>query len=113
MTTARRPQDHKAKSGDTATVDGYFSFTKGDTTYTFPKPFSTVQSPSYLRANRRRSDLDLTFTMIEDLADDDPIILKAIDSMSREEFNTLSVRLGKALEDSADNPDVMGESAAS
>jgi hypothetical protein len=111
MTAPRRPQDRQQKAS--ASKDGYFSFTKGDTTYTFPKPFSTVQSPAYLRQHRRRSDLDLTFTMIEDLADDDPDILKAIDSMSREEFNTLSTRLGKALEDSSDNPDVMGESAAS
>lgn len=112
MTAPRKPQDRKPKA-DEAAPGGFFSFSQGGKQHTFPKPFSVVQSPGYLRANRRRSDLDLTFTMIEDLADNDPVILKAIDNMSRDEFNTLSVRLGKALEDSADNPDVMGESAAS
>lgn len=113
MPTARRtPQDRKPKATE-GTAGGLFSFTHDGEEYTFPKPFTTVQTPGFLRANRRRDELDMAFTIIEVLADDDPDILAVIDKMPLPEFNNLQARLGKALQDSVDNADVMGESAAS
>jgi hypothetical protein len=113
MTTAPRvPQDHKSKASDSG--KGRFTFTHKGESYTLPKPFETVQNPKYLRANRRRDELDLTFTMIEDLCgdtDEGEKILDVIDTMTREEFNALSKRLGRAL--MQDVEDVAGESEAS
>jgi hypothetical protein len=109
MTAPRRPQDHKPK----ATATGLFSFTHDGKEYTFPKPFSAVSQPKFLRANRRRDELDMSFTMIEVLADDDEDILAAIDDMSLAEFNKLSTRMGRALRDSVGNPEELGESEAS
>jgi len=109
MTTApRKPQDRKPQ----VTNGGRFSFVHKGQEYTFPKPWETVTAPKFLRANRRRDELDMAFTMIEVLADDDEEIIEAIDGMTLAEFNKLSRRMGKALRDSVDNPD-LGESEAS
>jgi hypothetical protein len=110
MTAPRQPQDRKPKP--TATGE-YFSFVHDGTEFTFPKPFAEVQNPKYLRANRRRDDLDMTFTIIETLADDDTNILEAIDAMGLKEFNKLSTRLNKALSNAVEGSDELGESAAS
>lgn len=72
-----------------------FSFEHRGNTYTFEKPFSTIRSPRWLRANRRRDELDLAFTILEELAGEG--VLEVIDSMSEEEFKELSGRLLKDL----------------
>lgn len=104
----RTPQDRKPKA-----AAGKFSFTHKGKTYTFPKPFSVVRTPKFQRANRRRDPIDLTYTMIEELAGDDTEILDAIDDMTRKQFDDLSERMGKALQSSIDNPDAVGESEGS
>jgi hypothetical protein len=109
MVTARMPQDRKTKAGG----DGRFTFTHKGKSYTFPNPVSAVTSPGFLRANRRRDELDLSFTIIEILADNDPDILAAIDSMPLAEFNRLSRRLSKTISEGMEAAPEMGESEAS
>lgn len=72
-----------------------FSFEHNGETYTFEQSFDVVRSPRWLRANRRRDELDLAFTIIEELAGDDA--LEAIDDMSESEFEALSKKLNKEL----------------
>jgi hypothetical protein len=107
-TAPRKPQDHKPKA-----TNGLFSFTHQGKQYTFPKPFSAVQSPKFMRQHRRRDETDLTFTIIEALADDDDEILDAIDSMPLGEFNKLAYRLTKALSNAVETSEELGESEAS
>jgi hypothetical protein len=108
MTVApRQPQDRKPKAGT-----GLFSFDHNGETYTLPKPVSTVRAPKFMRANRRRSDLDLTWTIIEALADDDEDLLDVFDAMSEKEFGEISKRLGKLI-GADDSDESLGESEAS
>ena len=72
-----------------------FSFEHDGETYTFERSFDVVRSPRWLRANRRRDELDLAFTILEELAGDDA--LEAIDSMDEDEFLALSKSLNKEL----------------
>ena len=104
MATPRVPQDRRPKDGD-----GRFSFTSKGKTYTFPRPFAEVQNPKFLREHRRRDELDLTFTILETLADDDPDIMAAIDAMPLAEFNKLSARLNKALNEAVGGAGELGE----
>jgi hypothetical protein len=107
--TPRTPQDRKPKA-----VDGkFFSFTHKGKEYTFPKPFAVVRTPKFQRAHRRRDPIDLTYTMIEELAGDDSTILDAIDDMTEAQFADLSNRMGTALQSSVNNPDAVGESEGS
>jgi hypothetical protein len=108
----RAPQDRKLKAASTG--KGHFSFTHKGKTYTFEKPFDVVRNPGFQRAHRRRDPLDLTFTMIEELAGDDQEILDVIDSMTPTEFENLSNRMGKALMTSVTGTaDAAGESEGS
>lgn len=72
-----------------------FSFEHDGETYTFERSFDVVRSPRWLRANRRRDELDLAFTILEEIAGDDA--LEAIDSMNEDEFLALSKSLNKEL----------------
>lgn len=109
----RTPQDRKPKAADGVGSNGKFSFTHKGKTYTFPKPMSDVRAPAFQRANRRRDQIDLVYTVIEHLADDDQSILDAIDSMTEAEFQALNLRMGKALQSAIDNPGPVGESEGS
>lgn len=73
------------------TSEQLFTFDHDGETYTFERPFSVVRSPRWLRANRRRDELDLAFTILEEIAGDDA--LAAIDAMTEDEFKDLVVRL--------------------
>lgn len=73
----------------------FFSFDHNGETHTFEKPFSTVRSPRWLRANRRRDELDLAFTILEEIAGD--AVLDVIDSMTEEEFKAFAKRLNKEM----------------
>lgn len=72
-----------------------FTFEHDGKTYTFEKGFEEVRSPRWLRANRRRDELDLAFTILETIAGDEA--LEAIDSMSEDEFTDLAKRLNKEM----------------
>ncbi len=90
--TPKTPQDHltkkaKSKAGEHTP----FTFTHDDVEYSL-KPLATLGT-GFIRKNRRRTDIDALFTMLEALVDDDPKhkgdTLTAIDEMDREEFNQL------------------------
>ena len=72
-----------------------FSFEHDGETYTFERSFDVVRSPRWLRANRRRDELDLAFTILEEIAGEDA--LEAIDSMDEDQFLALSKSLNKEL----------------
>lgn len=85
-------------SDTTATPDtaDRYSFEHNGETLTFEKSFSTVRSPKWLRANRRRDEVDLIFTILEELGGDD--VIEAVDTMTTEEFNAaFGKRLMKEL----------------
>lgn len=64
-----------------------FSFEHDGETYTF-KPTYEVVTPGFLRANRRRDEVDAFFTMVEALVADDKQ-LEVIDGMERAAFRQL------------------------
>lgn len=72
-----------------------FTFQQGDESFTFEKSLDDVITPAWLRANRRRDELDLVFTIIEDCAGEDA--LAAFDRLTKPEFEQLSKDLNKAL----------------
>lgn len=79
----------------TVADDARFTFEHDGETYTFEKDFSEVRRPGWLRANRRRDELDLTFTVLETIAGDEA--LAAIDTMDEEQFSAFAQRLNKEL----------------
>lgn len=89
---AKSPSDRKAKKSKDA--PDRFSFEHDGETYTF-KPTYDVLTPGFLRANRRRSEIDAFFTMVEGLIDDydkksdKSATLDVIDNMSRDEFKAV------------------------
>lgn len=79
----------------TETASDLYTFDYEGETYTFEKPFSVVRAPGFLRANRRRDELDLAFTILEEIAGDE--VLALIDRMSDEEFRAFSLDVNKAM----------------
>lgn len=72
-----------------------FTFEHDGKTYEFERGFDVVRSPRWLRANRRRDELDLAFTILEEIAGDEA--LAAIDDMTEAEFIDLAKRLNKEM----------------
>lgn len=72
-----------------------YSFEFKGETYTFERPFSVVRAPRWLRANRRRDELDLAFSIIEEIAGDE--VLEVVDSMDESDFELFAVALKGAL----------------
>lgn len=72
-----------------------YSFEHAGKTHTFEKPLSVVATPKWLRANRRRDELDLTFTILEEVGGDD--VIEVIDEMTPEEFKAFGKKLMKEL----------------
>lgn len=88
MTEPKAPQDHlkkkkRSKKSDAPGEDVGYSFTEDGETYTL-KPFSTL-SNGFFRKNRRREVIDLSYMIVEQLADEDA--LEVMDEWSRERFN--------------------------
>jgi hypothetical protein len=79
----------------TATSDDFYTFEFKGETYTFEKPLSVVRSPRWLRANRRRDELDFAFTLLEEVAGDE--VLDVTDSMTEGEFAAFSRDLNRAV----------------
>lgn len=89
MADIKQPQDHKSGKNKN------FTFTHDGKTYEFEKSFDVVRTPGWLRANRRRDELDLAFTILEELAGEEA--LEAIDKMTEDEFVALSKRMNKEM----------------
>jgi hypothetical protein len=77
----------------------FFTFEHKGERYTFEKSFDVVRRPKWLRENRRRTPLDMAFTMIEELAGD--AALEAIDDMTDKQFEKLSERLNREMNEGA------------
>lgn len=80
MPPRKRPQDHKKPASQDV-----FEFEHHGRTYTLPKFGSW--SAGLVRRVRKLSDVDATFTILEEVADEET--LAAIDSMSTDRFNEL------------------------
>ena|SRR5690554_6166340 len=78
--TAKKPQDHKK-----SVAEDVFEFEHGGETHTLPRFGSW--SAGLVRRVRKLSDVDATFTILEEVADE--AALAAIDSMDLDEFNRL------------------------
>lgn len=73
----------------------HYTFDHDGKTYTFEQSLDVVRSPKWLRANRRRDELDLAFTVIEEIGGDD--VVEVIDGMTTEEFKVFTKDLMKEL----------------
>lgn len=78
--TAKKPQDRKKPA-----AEDVFTFEHDGRMYTLPKFGSW--SAGLMRRIRKLSDMDATFTILEEVADTKT--LAAIDSMSLDDFNAL------------------------
>lgn len=72
-----------------------YSFDHNGETYTFERSLDVVRSPKWLRANRRRDELDLTFTVIEEIGGAD--VVEAVDSMTPDDFKAFAKAFMKEL----------------
>jgi hypothetical protein len=72
-----------------------FSFDHDGKTYTFEQSFDVVRSPRWLRENRRRDELDLMFTILEEIGGDE--VVEVVDSMDADEFLKFSKQINKEL----------------
>lgn len=97
-TPNRAARRAKGKKGVTWTE--CFSFEHEEQTYTL-QPTYDVLTPGFLRANRRRDDLDAFFTMIEALVPEGKEgreVLDVIDNMTRAEFTKLMEKFFEYME---------------
>lgn len=74
------PQDRRPKA---ETASEPFTFDHDGTTYTLP-PWSAITA-GMMRRFRKLDDLDLSFSILEEIADEDA--LKALDAMPLADFN--------------------------
>lgn len=88
MSEVKQPQDHKKSLSEP------YTFEHDGKTYTCEKSIAAVLTPRWLRENRRRDQLDLTYTLLEEIAGEET--LKVIDDMDWDEFKKLSEEVGKA-----------------
>ena len=75
------PQDHKRPKAETASEP--FSFEHNGESFTLP-PASSIKA-GMLRRFRKLDDLDVAFSILEEIADDEA--LAALDDMGIAEFN--------------------------
>ena len=79
-TTRKTPQDRQPKQAARADADT-FVMTIDGTDYT-SLPLTSVFTPRWARANRRRDELDASYTMIEDAFEGVPGFLDALDGLT-------------------------------
>lgn len=72
-----------------------FSFEHDGKTFHFEHSLDKVRKPGWLRKNRRRDEMDLAFTILEEVAGDEA--LEAIDEMDQDEFIALMSRLNDEI----------------
>lgn len=84
------------KTPKTEPESSNFSFEHGDQTYTFAKPFTVVRRPGWLRQNRHRSTLDLSYTILEELAGPEALIV--LDEMEPEEWREVIDRMWEEIQ---------------
>lgn len=90
--TPKQPQDRKPKRGTAFDdVPEAFEFEHDGETYTF-RPTAEHVTPGFLRKHRRDDEIDITYTMIELLADEET--LEVIDNMSFPEHSAFQEQFG-------------------
>lgn len=76
-------------------TDSNFTFEHRGATITFERSLDEIRSPKFLRQNRRRDELDLTFTIVEDFGGVD--VVAAVDDMDEDEFKAFAADLDAAI----------------
>lgn len=96
MTTApKQPQDRKPRAKKAEPVADAFSFDHNGETYTLA-PTADHVTPGFVRRNRHEDEANVTYLLIEEMADDDT--LDVIDSMSWPEHRAFHEAFGKHIE---------------
>ena len=70
-----------------------YTFEHDGKTYEFEKPLDEVRKPGFIRANRRRDEIDLVFTILEAVAGEE--VLDVVDNMTEDEFKVFVADLEK------------------
>lgn len=76
-----------------------FKFAHNGEEIEFEKDLAGMNSPRWLRANRRRDPVDLIFTIIEEFGGDD--VCDAVDEMDDKQFEEFGEKLNKFVAKSA------------
>jgi hypothetical protein len=82
MTTPRKPQDHQPKQDKKSAC---YELKFGGEVYLSKDIHATI-TPAFMRANRRREEVDAFFTMVEELWARD-VLEKTVDKMDNDEFS--------------------------
>ena len=77
-----------------------FKFEHNGKEYEFEKDFSVARSPRWLRANRRRDEVDLVFTILEDIGGEE--VCEAVDEMTEAEFQEFVKKVMKQFSADSD-----------
>jgi hypothetical protein len=79
----------------TESAEPTYSFEHRGETHHFEKSFAVVQTPKWLRQNRRRDEADLVFTIVEELGGEE--VVELVDEMTIEEFRAFTKKLLKDM----------------
>lgn len=93
-TAPKVPQDHKPKASTLDDVDDCFSFDHDGKTYTLA-PTADHMTPGFIRKHRNTNEADVTYSLIEELADAET--LDVIDNMSWSEHSKFHEALGEYI----------------
>lgn len=91
--STKKPQDRKKSKADLE----YFSFEYDGETYAFEGSLSILTKPGFVRKNRHKDEMDILFTLLEEIAGDEA--LAVIDDMETKEFETFATQFNKAIEE--------------
>ena len=92
----KEPQDHKAKASDEP--EGDFTFEHKGVTFTSTSNVADVLSPGFIRRHRRLPEIDLYFTMLEELFAGNIAAMGVIDGMEWGELGKLTERLQRHMQ---------------
>lgn len=93
MTEPKEPKDRKRSKDELAV----FEFEHRGESYRFEGSFKHLTKPGFIRKNRHKDEVDVLFTLLEDIAGDEA--LDAIDDMEPNEFEEFTKSLNAAIEE--------------
>ena len=91
----KEPQDHKSKA---VAVEGDFTFEHEGVTFTSTRPLGEVLSPGFIRRHRRLPEIDLYFTMLEELFAGNKAAIGVIDGMDWPSLGALTKQLERHMQ---------------
>jgi hypothetical protein len=95
----KQPQDHLPKAAsEPDEKDGDFTFEHGGVTFTSTRNVADVISPGFIRRHRRLPEIDLYFTMLEEMFAANKAALGVIDGMEWADLRALTKRLEKHMQ---------------